>query len=47
MTRLECKWLEKNFRTCLREKAVKDKVDKMECNIENVGEVVKLRLSGS
>jgi len=32
----ECSWLEQNFRTCLKEKALKDEVPKMNCKVENI-----------
>ncbi len=33
---MECRWLEKNFLKCIREKAVRDRVPKMDCEVENV-----------
>lgn len=34
--RLECNYLRRNFLTCLKEKSVKDDVEKMNCNVELV-----------
>lgn len=34
--RLECNFLRRNFLTCLKEKSVKDDVEKMNCNVELV-----------
>mmetsp|Transcript_76113 Transcript_76113/g.88490 ORF Transcript_76113/g.88490 Transcript_76113/m.88490 type:complete len:82 (+) Transcript_76113:35-280(+) len=32
----ECAMLEKNFLTCLKEKAAKDEVPKLTCKVENI-----------
>ena len=37
-SRQECSWLERNFLTCIKEKALKDNVETMECKVENVKE---------
>ena len=34
--RLECAWLEENFVKCVKEKALQDNVEMMECKVENV-----------
>lgn len=34
--RLECNLLRRNFLTCLKEKALRDEVPKMNCNVELV-----------
>lgn len=43
---VQCNYLEENFVTCLKEKAVKDDVPEMKCKTEYV-EIIKLRFCGS
>ena len=41
-SRVECGYLRRNFLTCLKEKALKDEVQKMNCNVENVSPIRNL-----